>query len=457
MHVTTVGFERVLTRLGVSKETAKNISQKTPSKNGNVSLPSFLESLTVANISGEVYELKNQILAFAISELNVNMDTALHLKQFSDVCVELGITSEEAYLLFDKVDKETVGHVTLRDLSAFMREAIVKYRPHPAVALQKVCFLMVFEKCDPEEVGEISEEAFCRMMSVNGVIQSASLDVFRAIDVDRGGSLSLQEFSRILAINTDSDVNVRIVKSAILKQAFNMMDKNRSQSLTKEELSEGLGPFVSMEDVNKMWAKFDHDGDGIISFPEFTRSLVYWATPVDDPRPAMAIKYACAKVLFNEVLGGQMEASIGHHLSTSAGSRIITEEAFIRYLVALNTNRDDARRVFMSLDKDKSGTVDWNEFSHMFAMSEPDDESFSEGLQYAWTAVRRTLWDRIFKQLDFDPGRPVNYMDFEKAMRPFGASTEDLQNCFRWLDIDQSGDVSITELHNRFCPIKEQR
>lgn len=206
-----------------------------------------------------------------------------------------------------------------------------------------------------------------------------------------------------------------------------------------------------------MWAKFDHDGDGIISFPEFTRSLVYWATPVDDPRPAMAIKYACAKVLFNEVLGGQMEASIGHHLSTSAGSRIITEEAFIRYLVALNTNRDDARRVFMSLDKDKSGTVDWNEFSHMFAMSEPDDESFSEGLQYAWTAVRRTLWDRIFKQLDFDPGRPVNFMDFEKAMRPFGASTEDLQNCFRWLDIDQSGDVSITELHNRFCPIKEQR
>ena len=84
--------------------------------------------------------------------------------------------------------------------------------------------------------------------------RSASLDVFRAIDVDRGGSLSLQEFSRILAINTDSDVNVRIVKSAILKQAFNMMDKNRSQSLTKEELSKGLGPFVSMDDVNKMWA-----------------------------------------------------------------------------------------------------------------------------------------------------------------------------------------------------------
>ena len=42
--------------MGVSKETAKNISQKTPSKNGNVSLPSFLESLTVANISGEVFD-----------------------------------------------------------------------------------------------------------------------------------------------------------------------------------------------------------------------------------------------------------------------------------------------------------------------------------------------------------------------------------------------------------------
>ena len=67
----------------------------------------------------------------------------------------------------------------------------------------------------------------------------------------------------------------------------------------KEEPSPHL-PLGSRKRSNR-WAKFDHDGDGIISFPEFTRSLVYWATPVDDPRPAMAIK--CVEIGARDTVG----------------------------------------------------------------------------------------------------------------------------------------------------------
>ena len=133
-----------------------------------------------------------------------------------------------------------------------------------------------------EEMGEISEEAFCRMMSVNGVVRSVSLDVFRQIDVDQGRTVSLEEFARILAMDAASEERIRMVKSAILREAFNTFDIDRGGSISKEELWNGMRPYVSMEDVERIWKKLDHDGDGFISFPEFTRSLVYWATPVND-------------------------------------------------------------------------------------------------------------------------------------------------------------------------------
>jgi Ca2+-binding EF-hand superfamily protein len=407
-----------------------------------VSVPKFLESIAVAQ-SGFTYELRDQILMRALTPATIPMDRMLHIKEFMEASVPLGIAREDSMQLFDKVDKDNVGTVSFRDLQHFCSEYTAKHRPHPAVALQKCCFLMFFEKCDPEEVGEISEDAFCRMMAVNGIVRGASQQVFRAIDTDRGGTVSLEEFARILAMDTDDEENKRIVKSAILKEAFNMIDADNSKEITKEELLAGLPAFISREDVDRMWKKLDHDGDGLISFPEFTRSLVYWATPVSDPRPAMSVKYALSKVLFNEVMGHPVDSS-------QDGSRSISEEAFVRYLTVLGTNRDDARRVFKSIDKDQSGTVDWNEFSHVFAMSDPSLESTSEGLVYAWKSVRRVLWDRIFNQLDFET-KTVGYIEFEKTLKPFGITAADLQYCFRWLDVDQSGDVSIHEFRHRFC------
>jgi Ca2+-binding EF-hand superfamily protein len=445
LHMTSQGFETLLTQLSVSREIAKQISGKMPMKNGMISIPKFLESLAVAQ-SGQVYELREQILTHAVTSGPLHADKMLQLKAFAEATIQLGVNREDAYNLFEKVDRDNLGTCCLRDLLLFCTETYKKHRPHPAVALQKVCFLMVFEKCDPEEIGEITEEAFCRMMAVNGVVRAASQEVFRTVDSDHGGTLSLEEFSRILAMDTDSGENLRMVKSAILREAFNMIDVDGSRMITKEELSKGIMQYMAIEDVDRIWRKLDHDNDGYISFPEFTRTLVYWATPVNDPRPAMAVKYALSKVLFNEVMGLPLDAP-------TDGPRGISEEGFIRYLCALGTNRDDARRVFKSIDKDQSGTVEWNEFSHVFAMTDPSSEAMSEGLQYAWRSVRKVLWDRILKQLDFDSaGKTVNYMDFEKTMKPFGISASDLQFCFRWLDVDQSGDVSKQEFQNRFCP-----
>ena len=49
--------------------------------------------------------------------------------------------------------------------------------------LRQVCFTMVFEKCDPEETGEISEASFQRLMAIHGVNKNAAVEVFRKVRV----------------------------------------------------------------------------------------------------------------------------------------------------------------------------------------------------------------------------------------------------------------------------------
>ena len=125
-----------------------------------------------------------------------------------------------------------------------------------------------------------------------------------------------------------------------------------------------------------------------------------------------------------------------------------------RYLLVLGTNRDDARRVFKSIDEDQSGVLDWNEFSHVFAMSDNENHNskLSEGLQYAWKAVQKALRDRIFNKLEFTNTTSIGYVEFENAMKPYNISKSDLEYVYRWLDIDQSGDITLAEMQKRFCP-----
>merc|ERR1719353_188010 len=112
-----------------------------------ISVPKFLESIAVAQ-SGYIFDLRSQILTRALNPPNIHQDKMLHMKEFIDAAVSLGIGREDAYQLFDKVDKDRLGTVCMRDLLTFCVDSAAKHRPHPAVALQKVCFLMVSEKCD---------------------------------------------------------------------------------------------------------------------------------------------------------------------------------------------------------------------------------------------------------------------------------------------------------------------
>merc|ERR1719482_1342050 len=118
------------------------------------------------------------------------------LGEFCDALCKIGMGREETIQVFQMVDRAQMGFVSFRDLlSALTSKA---HRSPPAVMLQKVCYNMVFQKCDPEETGEVSEMNFARMMAVHSVPRSAALEVFRRVDIDRTGTLSLEEASRIL-------------------------------------------------------------------------------------------------------------------------------------------------------------------------------------------------------------------------------------------------------------------
>ena len=57
-----------------------------------------------------------------------------------------------------------------------------------------------------------------------------------------------------------------------LREAFELFDTDKSGSIDKTEmfnLSRVLGNPLTMDEVNRMFAKYDLDGDGTISFSEF--------------------------------------------------------------------------------------------------------------------------------------------------------------------------------------------
>jgi Ca2+-binding EF-hand superfamily protein len=337
--------------------------------------------------------------------------------------------------------------VGLRDLLQTLTSKA--HRSPPAVALQRVCFTMVFEKCDPEETGEISEASFQRLMAIHGVNKNAAVEVFRKVDHDRSGVMTFEELARILAMERDATTSMRAVKTAILKEAFMLMDLDDSRELTKAELTQALKKWhVNPEDVTKMWKKLDHDGDGQISWPEFTRALVFWATPVNDPRPAMSLKYALSKMLFREVaseVSGMTEAELH--------SRQISEDTFVGYLAVIGTTRDDARRIFKHLDKDSSGTLGWDEFSHAFSVDVLGD-GVPESVKVAWNGVKKKLWGRILDVLGFSAASNIGigFEEFKDTLVAHGVSKADCEYCFRWLDTDQSGDVTWSEFNDRLCP-----
>jgi calcium-dependent protein kinase len=123
--------------------------------------------------------------------------------------------------------------------------------------------------------------------------------------------------------------------------------------------------------------------------------------------------------------------------------------AVIAYLVHNNTNLEqcnEASKLFLSIDKDKNGTI--------------EKEELIEGFEKYWNLKGNDIKDKvdiIFKNIDTDHNGYIEYEEFIRAaVNPkIFISRNYLKFAFSYFDKDGSGDISFKEVKERFMQNQE--
>lgn len=116
---------------------------------------------------------------------------------------------------------------------------------------------------DREEVLLGYEEHFGIQMTEENVDA-----MFKAVDIDGNGSIDYTEF--VMATMNERD----LISQQKLRAAFRLFDKDGNGSISPDEIKTALG--ISDEDgeeLNKLIAEIDENGDGEIQFEEFCNMM----------------------------------------------------------------------------------------------------------------------------------------------------------------------------------------
>lgn len=172
-------------------------------------------------------------------------------------------------------------------------ETISNYNDNPAAAVQTV-----FKQMDANGSGKISLEEFTKALNkinFTGVDKEIAA-LFRRYDVDNSGYLTLKEFGNALFKTGDKKVRatstigkVREILAARaggfqslrdIGRQFMVLDKDKSGTITREELQKGLelmlrgyNVTLSRAENERVFQAFDLDGSGTITYSEFIRGI----------------------------------------------------------------------------------------------------------------------------------------------------------------------------------------
>ncbi|KAL8142077.1 hypothetical protein V2J09_015109 [Rumex salicifolius] len=129
---------------------------------------------------------------------------------------------------------------------------------------------LVFNKFDANGDGKISASELSSILSNLGqnVSDEEIVAMIREVDSDGDGFIDLGEF---IELNTNGVDYEEIVLN--LREAFSVYDIDGNGSISADELMHimrSLGDICTMGDCRRMISGVDADGDGTISFEEFS-------------------------------------------------------------------------------------------------------------------------------------------------------------------------------------------
>ena len=172
----------------------------------------------------------------------------------------------------------TVAMGALSNLKTFRADQKLKQATFAFIASQllskaeKENLAKIFKALDKNGDGKLSkEEIFDGYENFFGKnLEKADIEkMFDAVDIDRSGYIDYSEF--VIASMNEK----QLLTNEKLQAAFKMFDKDGSGLISANEIKEvlGFGKTMSEEAVNEVIKQVDENGDGEISFEEFSAMM----------------------------------------------------------------------------------------------------------------------------------------------------------------------------------------
>lgn len=99
--------------------------------------------------------------------------------------------------------------------------------------------------------------------------------MINSVDTDQNGVIDFDEFVAIMRTHLYTEDTVPDLDAELL-EAFRIFDRNGDGFITKEELRQALlnlGERLTDEELDRMMADADTDGNGLIDYPEFAAMM----------------------------------------------------------------------------------------------------------------------------------------------------------------------------------------
>ena len=180
--------------------------------------------------------------------------------------------------LYNEIKDENTIKKLLNNLKKYKRNSIIQetalaYLVHNFPQMKDVInACKLFNQIDINGDGKITEEELLKGLSHK--IKSSTLkndvhDIYKNLDMDNNGFIEYEEFVRA-AVSKEKFMNENI-----LRFAFRYFDKDGSGEITFDEIEEVFKKNIAdknkvHEGLKQIISEVDVNGDGIISFEEFS-------------------------------------------------------------------------------------------------------------------------------------------------------------------------------------------
>ena len=354
-----------------------------------------------------------------------------------------GFSSEEIESIFALGDKDQSGGIDIQEFIGLMLPSAPSTIAKLAASFRSITNIREsFKKFDKNNDGQI-----CRQELKTGMkLSDADLDIVFALgDLDGDGEISMSEFVRVMSPLAANAVNrFRNCFSSIndLVSVFKKIDTNNDGSISIQELSAGMRELrmsFSNEETNAIFAAADINQDGDISYIEFVSLMI--------PSAGDAL------VKFRKQFKNIQNAKNDFNKFDADGDEEITFEELARGMGS-SYSENEVKAVFSLGDSDQDGKISFLEFAKLMI------PAASEALVKFWKCFRDMKGIRqAFKQFDADGDGEISRSEVMSGMKRSGRNftDEEIDALFILADRDNNGQIDFPEFALIMIPSAPER